>query len=264
VESSDNTIEKNIASKNQVGILVLEHCDNNKFAFNKISNNGLGIITFESNNNKFLQNRITHSSDQGIHLVLSNNSIIAGNYVSNNNYGILLSMTKNNTIYHNDFIDNTNQVYLYQAIDTKWDDDYPSGGNYWSDYTYEDLYSGPAQGTPGSDGIWDLPYFIDADNQDRYPLVEPWTLSPTERIQQLIETIETWTLPTGTETCLTSKLDDAIHLLSIGNENGAIRNLTEFIHQVETLRNKKLEDDEADYLIAEAQRIIDLIEEQNP
>jgi len=40
------------------------------------------------------------------------------------------------------------------------------------------LYSGPNQNIPGSDGIGDTPYVIDADNQDRYPLMNPWT--PTE------------------------------------------------------------------------------------
>ena len=59
-----------------------------------------------------------------------------------------------------------------------WDDGYPSGGNYWSDCTDVDLYSGPYQNEAGSDGIWDHPYVIDADNQDRYPLVNPWTPTP--------------------------------------------------------------------------------------
>jgi len=46
-----------------------------------------------------------------------------------------------------------------------WDNGYPSGGNYWSDYSDVDL---------NSDGIWDHPYVIDADNIDRYPLVKPF------------------------------------------------------------------------------------------
>jgi len=45
-------------------------------------------------------------------------------------------------------------------------------------YTDVDSFSGPSQNESGSDGIWDHPYIINADNQDRYPLVEPWTPTP--------------------------------------------------------------------------------------
>jgi len=58
-----------------------------------------------------------------------------------------------------------------------WDDGYPSGGNYWSDYvvTANDTYSGPFQDEPTSDGISDqphvIPYIINANNTDHYPLM---------------------------------------------------------------------------------------------
>lgn len=84
-------------------------------------------------------------------------------------------------------------------------------------------------------------------------------LEVPERIRELIEVIETWNLPKGTEDSLTSKLDGANCLLKKGNENGAIQKLIDFIDQVEGLRGKKLTDEQADYLVAEAQRIVDLI-----
>src|SRR5438552_18247804 len=53
-----------------------------------------------------------------------------------------------------------------------WDDGYPSGGNFWSDYTGVDNCSGPNQDVcPDPDGIGDTPYTIDANNSDRYPLI---------------------------------------------------------------------------------------------
>jgi len=61
-------------------------------------------------------------------------------------------------------------VYSYASINV-WDDGYPSGGNYWSDYTDVDQYSGPNQDQPGSDGIWDHPYVIDPYAKDNYPIV---------------------------------------------------------------------------------------------
>jgi parallel beta-helix repeat protein len=78
-------------------------------------------------------------------------------------------------VYHNDFINNTSQVSIIRAGCTHvWDDSYPSGGNSWSDYTSTDIYSGPDQDQPGSDGIGDTPYIIDANNKDNYPLIRPW------------------------------------------------------------------------------------------
>src|SRR5439155_1625322 len=53
-----------------------------------------------------------------------------------------------------------------------WDDGYPSGGNFWSDYTGVDNCSGPNQDVcPDPDVIGDTPYTIDANNSDRYPLI---------------------------------------------------------------------------------------------
>lgn len=84
-------------------------------------------------------------------------------------------------------------------------------------------------------------------------------LKPDEATQQLIEVIDAWSLPKGTENSFTSKLEDTLNLLATGNANGATRKLREFMSQAEALRGKKLSSDQADYLISEAQRIINLI-----
>jgi len=61
---------------------------------------------------------------------------------------------------------NTQQVYTCNLTNV-WDDGYPSGGNYWSDY--EERYPNATEidGT----GIWDTPYVIDENNEDNYPIV---------------------------------------------------------------------------------------------
>jgi len=78
-------------------------------------------------------------------------------------------------IYHNNFIDNVQQVSSFLVLMNVWDDGYPSGGNYWSDYTGVDLKWGSDQDRSGSDGIGDTAYVIDGNNRDRYPLMTPWT-----------------------------------------------------------------------------------------
>jgi parallel beta-helix repeat protein len=111
----------------------------------------------------------------GIVLDYSSNNSVSGNNITNNSAGIYLH-SSNNTIYHNNFINNTSQVYSSGSTSV-WDDGYPSGGNYWSDYAGVDSYSGPYQDQAGSDGIGDTPYVIDGNNRDNYPLMKPWSTS---------------------------------------------------------------------------------------
>ena len=116
-----------------------------------------------------VSNNILTSNYFGIWLKDSSNNVLSNNNVTDNNYGIGLEDSSNNTIYHNKFV-NTLQISNTQSINI-WDNGYPSGGNYWSDYTGVDLKSGLNQDQLGSDGIGDTPYTIDANNTDRYPLM---------------------------------------------------------------------------------------------
>jgi len=116
----------------------------------------------------------------GIEIYNSSNSIIIENIIKDNNgYGIYIdNQSKDNVIYHNNFnnIQNAND----SGTDNIWDDGYPSGGNYWSDYTGVDYYHGPNQDILDSDGIGDTPYNITEDGsvQDRYPLINPFGENP--------------------------------------------------------------------------------------
>jgi hypothetical protein len=100
--------------------------------------------------------------------------LIVMNSIVDNDEGIVLSCfwatpgpipcPTDHEVYHNNFKDNTLQAQDYGLCDL-WDDGYPSGGNYWSDYTGVDT---------DADGIGDTPYVIDEHNQDRYPLMNPF------------------------------------------------------------------------------------------
>lgn len=83
--------------------------------------------------------------------------------------------------------------------------------------------------------------------------------SPMEAIEELVQTIEIWNLGNGIKTSLTSKLQATHRLLDRENQNAPLGQLTAFINEVKALKEKKLASEQADYLTAEAQRIIDLI-----
>jgi parallel beta-helix repeat protein len=109
---------------------------------------------------------------EGLRIFLSNSNVISGNRIAlNREFGVYVYNSTGNRFYHNSFINNTQQVRVLEARNNIWDDGYPSGGNYWSDYAGVDVYWGPNQNQPGSDGIGDTPHTIDEENKDRYPLM---------------------------------------------------------------------------------------------
>ncbi len=126
----------------------------NEISANKVSSNATGILVASSSKNDFLENQI-----------------------GRNDRGIYLHPTAlDNKFYHNNLIDNN-----FNAEDdgsNEWDDGYPSGGNYWSDYQGVDNYSGPRQDENGPDGIGDMPYDRirgSGGGEDRYPLMVEYT-----------------------------------------------------------------------------------------
>jgi len=175
--TTNSTITKNKITNTYYGVW-LKWSSNNSIFGNKITNNEDGVWLEESANNSLSGNNITNNY-AGICFFHSSSNSIFENEITNNSCGILLHGSLNNSIYHNNFLDNTEPVgSFFINLPNVWDNGYPSGGNYWSDYTGDDFYSGPYQNETGSDGIGDTPYVIDEINQDNYPLMNPWTPTP--------------------------------------------------------------------------------------
>ncbi|MCK4482429.1 right-handed parallel beta-helix repeat-containing protein, partial [Candidatus Bathyarchaeota archaeon] len=141
-----NVTVKNTNIKNFGYGIYLDSSSNNSISGNNVtSNNDDGIRLSSSSNNSITGNNVRANNWQGIRLIASSNNSISGNNVTSNNcYCIIIDGSSGNSIYHNNFIDNTKQVHNYGSTNA-WDDGYPSGGNYWSDYTDADQYSGPYQ-----------------------------------------------------------------------------------------------------------------------
>ena len=188
---SDNNIIGNTISKNRFGICVSGGFNTvrgntifsnivigifnmggyNTIIDNVLSNNTCGIqIEYSLTNNHILANNISNSQ-YGIYLEFStSNNDITGNTISKNNIGIVLSENSHANTINNNIFNNTNNAYDYG--NNIWNISKISGaniiggqylgGNYWSDYTGEDL---------DSDGLGDtnVPY----GPGDYLPLVSP-------------------------------------------------------------------------------------------
>jgi len=114
-------------------------------------------------------------SDIGaIDLSLTYGDAVVGNTLINNELGFSVFLGTSCSVYHNNFINNAQQALTENSSQLLFDNGYPSGGNYWSDYNGTDLHSGPYQNVTGSDGIGDTPYIINANNTDHYPLMQPY------------------------------------------------------------------------------------------
>ena len=144
---------------------------------NIITNNDRGVGLTESYRNTF-KNNIIADNRKGIFFLKAQQNIFEANVITNNDeMGVWMLSSCFNVFFHNDFVDNGKQVFMEEFGMNTWDDGWPSGGNYWSDHTGVDWYSGPYQNETGSDGIVDIPYGIKPysyDNRDNYPLTKPY------------------------------------------------------------------------------------------
>lgn len=183
--SSFNSVSNNtITSSFFIGISLNWGSSNNTLYSNVITNgwgDGVHIDGPLSYDNTLYGNTITDNLEDGVTLDTRRTNFI-GNTVARNgrqygfDYGGIHILNEGNFIFHNNFIDNDPQVRKSGMIFVNtWDNGYPSGGNYWSDYTGVDA---------NGDGIGDTPYIIDLTNigvinQDRYPLMAPYVIRTT-------------------------------------------------------------------------------------
>jgi parallel beta-helix repeat protein len=197
--SSSNNVSGNNVINNGAGIRVVQLSNHNNVSGNNLTaNDAYGVVLdFYSNNNTIFGNNVTANSQYGgiVLTSFSNCNTIFGNSVSNNSGGGIdvdplpsYGSSLNNMIYHNNFIDNSPQACTRAGSLNVWDDGYPSGGNYWSDYNGSDSYFGPYQNETGSDGIGDTPYVIDTHNKDNFPLMGMFS-DFNATLEQHIETI---------------------------------------------------------------------------
>jgi nitrous oxidase accessory protein NosD len=175
--SHSNTLKGNTISHGQTGITeepskTYYPTGNNQIVNNTITNNDVAVSLYSSTGDNGAQ---SHSADKFVQNIIRDNTV-----------GLMLSASSQyvvgNNIYHNDFVGNGVQIKINNPVVNTWDDG-AAKGNYYSDYTGKDA---------NGDGVGDVPYKIDAQNQDNYPLMKPWsspasvtaTLAPSQSVSQ--------------------------------------------------------------------------------
>jgi len=166
--TTDAKIRNNNITDNGEGIWI-RYSHNNTISENIIRNIGDGIfLAGSSSNNVIFGNNFTVNMYAIDLEEYANNNTIFGNFIKWNLFGIMLRNAADNKIYHNNFIENGFQAsFDLPSYANIWDDGYPSGGNYWSDYTGKD---------DNNDVIGDTQRNLAANNIDRYPLMAPITV----------------------------------------------------------------------------------------
>ncbi|HUW49117.1 MAG TPA: NosD domain-containing protein [Patescibacteria group bacterium] len=204
----NSTIAQNAVSSNNEGIC-LQFSDFNRIIENQVTGNlQNGITLLFSSNNQVLGNTLIDERpldwdhDIGLYLENSSNNTIMENAVIDYDSGLEVEYSSNyniiagnnftycgspvwfylcggNSFYHNNFVGNMGPGGGVEESNT-WDDGYPSGGNYWSDYQGLDRYKGQYQNETGSDGLGDIPQNISYYGKANYPLMKPYPWNSTD------------------------------------------------------------------------------------
>ena len=143
-------IENNTISLIEHGIRIEVYSRDNIIRSNTVTNNDYGIY-------------FSGTDDSDHH---PSNNIVKMNNIVDNNYGIYITVdsfygpSTQNKIFQNNFITNTQNAY--DRCSNIWDNG-TNGGNYWDDYSGNDM---------NGDGVGDTPYNISGgNNQDHYPFM---------------------------------------------------------------------------------------------
>ncbi len=175
VNCDNVTVQNQNLRSNGEGIVLL-NTTNSKVSGNTVSDNLIGVGVFLSKQNMISENFI-RNNDEGMRIGDSiNNTIFFNNITLNKVWAINFKGSQtNNTIYCNNFIDNGSgnlQISIDKMVGLGLGNFWDNGtiGNYWSDY----LQRYPNASTKSSDTlVGNTPFYINENNIDSYPLMEP-------------------------------------------------------------------------------------------
>jgi nitrous oxidase accessory protein len=142
---------------------------------NTIENCQVGVDLSAGSRYSVGGNNISNCAAYAIGFYQTSTSYIFENNITDNTIGISFSQREDATpmnyssFYRNNLINNGQHIFIgVSGSINNWDSN--GLGNYWSDYTTK--YPDAAE--MNNTGIWNTPYVIDANNEDRNPLVNPY------------------------------------------------------------------------------------------
>ena len=176
LNSKNITLNNNTITNNNSPAINMLNSNLTKFFQNNITHNvGVGIYFENCTDFTAADNQIESNGGDAICCTYAYNLYITRNTFALNDYRGIWAVNSNGTVFHNNFVRNRENARNIKSNIT-WDNGYPAGGNYWSNYTGSDLFYGINQSLVGSDGAGDTPFTIpQEDERDRYPLMGNFT-----------------------------------------------------------------------------------------
>jgi len=164
INSTNITVKNMNLTSNEQGVLLVQ-TSNSTIENVAVSRNDGGIDLRWSHNNTIRKNHLARTRWRAVFLQDSCNNTFYANTLFNNTYGLSIQRSSGNTFYHNNFINNSDQLYV-EISQNIWHNE-AQEGNYWSDYTGEDV---------DGDGVGDtdLPW----QDVDYYPLMNIYEEEP--------------------------------------------------------------------------------------
>lgn len=199
---NNNTIANNNITNNERNIAI--YADNYDIIGNQIENGDYSIRIIGNNNT--IQNNSIKAGAVAFWITSSLGNVITANQITFQNPTLFETDNGGYKVYNNNFISNRNitgfLLNIYGVSNTtilpySWDNGYPSGGNYWSDYTAR--Y--PNATEIDDSGIGNTPYVINDSPRvlDRYPLLKPANLTTPEGKLPTPTPFPSLTIPTSNQ-----------------------------------------------------------------
>lgn len=174
-ESPGFTVEGNLFLQTKKEGIFLWHCHDGIIRGNRFRG-GRTAAYLDSCHRDRLEGNAVGETEWGLFLWDSFDCVIVGNLLQGCRLGVALVHTSaRNLVFHNAFLE-CERPAACDGPGNRWDNGYPSGGNFWGGVELTDRLSGPDQDEAGSDGIGDSPVEVPLACTDRYPL----TGSPPE------------------------------------------------------------------------------------